>query len=245
MTGAETICRWAVVSGGNGAIGRQLSEHFAAHGWRVLALDREAGSDRDGIVSRTVDVADAAAVDRALAEAIPRHEPIRLLVNAVGLIWNEPVVSLQGAAFQPHRLDTWRAVLDANLTAPFVAASAVVVRMARSGGGAIVNFSSIAARGNAGQSAYSAAKAGIEGLTRAMAAELAPLRIRVNAVAPGFIDVPSTLAALDRDKVSAIVRRTPVTRLGTVADVIAAVEFLEQQPFVTGLVLDVNGGLRL
>ena len=87
-------------------------------------------------------------------------------------------------------------VIDANLTAPFVAATQVAARMVRRGGGSIVNFSSIASEGNAGQAAYGAAKAGIEGLTRTMAIELGPLGVRVNALALGFIDVATTRNAV-------------------------------------------------
>jgi 3-oxoacyl-[acyl-carrier protein] reductase len=236
---------WAVVAGGDGSIGRPIAEHLATNGWRVLSLDRAAShASHANLVTREVDAMEPSAVEQALDDAIPRREPIKLLVNAIGLIWNEPFLSVRDRSLQAHRLETWRQVIDANLTAPFVVASNVVTRMAR-GGGTIVNFSSIAARGNAGQPAYSAAKAGIEGLTRAMANELGPLGIRVNAIAPGFVDVPSTRAALNPDQLAAITDRTPSRRLGTVNDIIVAIEFLVESAFVTGIVLDVNGGCRL
>jgi 3-oxoacyl-[acyl-carrier protein] reductase len=237
---------WAIVTGGNGSLGRPIAEHLAVGGWRVLSLDREEPHEpHPGVISRAVDLTEPAAVEQILDAAIPRRDPIGLLVNAVGLIWNEPILSIRGASLQTHGLDSWRRVVEANLTAPFVVASIVARRMARSGGGAVVNFSSIAAGGNAGQAAYSAAKAGIEGLTRAMAGELGPMGITVNAIAPGFVDVPSTRAALTPDQLSAITARTPSRRLGGVHDVIAAVDFLAANTFVTGVVLDVNGGFRL
>ena len=158
----------------------------------------------------------------ALDAAIPRREPIALLVNAVGLIWNEPVLSLKGARFTGHALESFERVIRANLTAAFVTATHVAARMARTGGGSIVNFSSIAAGGNTGQAAYSAAKAGIEGMTRAMARELGPLGIRVNAIAPGFIDVATTRDAVAEPRPSEYVRRTPVGRLGTVEELMQA-----------------------
>src|SRR5262249_1930693 len=139
----------------------------------------------------------------------------------------------------------WRRVIEANLTAPFIAASLVAARMARTGGGAIVNFSSIASGGNAGQSAYSAAKAGIEGLTRTMAAELGPFGIRVNAVALGFIDVPTTHAALPESQAKNLAARTPLGRFGQIYEVIGAVQFLAENSFTTGAVLRIDGGLRL
>jgi 3-oxoacyl-[acyl-carrier protein] reductase len=240
---------WVVVAGGRGSLGRHIVADFAARERPVLSLDREGVATSDesspGIIHRAVDLTSPDAVQTVLDGAIPRTERIGLLVSAVGLIWNEPVLSMQGASFRPHGIESWRTVIDANLTAPFVIASHVAARMVRRGGGAIVNFSSITARGNAGQAAYSAAKAGIEGMTRTMAAELGPFGIRVNAIAPGFIDVPSTKAALEEEQLSSITKDTPLRRLGRVEEILTAVHFLDENAFVTGIVLDVNGGLTL
>jgi 3-oxoacyl-[acyl-carrier protein] reductase len=184
-------------------------------------------------------------VRQALADAIPASESIALLINAAGLIWNEPVLALRGARFSTHGLESWRGVIDANLTAPFVAATQVAARMVRHGGGSIVNFSSIASEGNAGQAAYGAAKAGIEGLTRTMAIELGPLGVRVNALALGFIDVATTRNAVAGEQLQAYVQKTPLGRLGHVEDVIDAIEFLATNTFANGTIVKLDGGLRL
>jgi 3-oxoacyl-[acyl-carrier protein] reductase len=168
-----------------------------------------------------------------------------LLVNAVGMIWNEPVVAVKGARVVAHATETFAKVIDANLTAAFVVAAGVAARMARRGGGAIVNFSSISASGIAGQAAYSAAKAGVAGMTRAMAAELGPMSVRVNAVSPGFINVASTRSTLSESKIDEYLTRTPVGRLGLLAELIDTVEFLATNKFVNGAVIDVNGGLKV
>ena len=241
---------WVIVSGAKGSIGSGLADRFLARGLTVLALDRMGEStggsnDSTRLVYRALDLASESEVKAVLDETVPRGDRIGLLVNAVGLIWNEPVVALRGAALQPHRLKSWSRVIEANLTAPFVIASHVATRMARQGGGAIINFSSISGRGTVGQAAYSAAKAGVEGLTRAMAGELGQVGIRVNAVAPGFIDVPSTRAALTEEQLQATAERTPVGRLGQLNEVMDAIDFLAENPFVNGVVLDINGGLRL
>lgn len=237
------------MSGGSGALGRPIAEHFAASGHRVLAIDLAEPPASEGasanIVVRAVDATDRTEIKRIIAEVVPAGERIELLVNAVGLIWNEPLVSFRAGAFHAHGVESWRAAIEANLTAPFVVATTVAAMMIRVRAGAIVNFSSIAARGHVGQAAYAAAKAGIEGLTRVMASELGPFGIRVNAIAPGFIDVPSTRAAVPAGQLAAIVDRTPSRRLGDIDDIIRAVEFLAAAPFVNGSVLDVNGGLRL
>jgi 3-oxoacyl-[acyl-carrier protein] reductase len=241
---------WVVVTGAAGSLGSALARHCADKGRRLLALDQspappEALGAAIDIVYRSVDLADATAVENILGECVPRHEPIALLLNTAGLIWNEPVLAVRGGRFTGHDPASWDRVLRANLTTAFAAGTRVAARMARTGGGLIVNFSSISARGNAGQVAYAAAKAGIEGLTRAMAQELGPLGIRVNAIAPGFIDVASTRAALTDPVIAAYVDRTPLRRLGTTADIADAVDALERNIFVTGSVLELDGGLRL
>lgn len=242
---AEKTSR-VIVTGAGGALGAVLVSHYVNGGRSVLALDRsEAALARLGVhkalQTRAVDLADAEAVDAA----IPRDEPIGLLVNAVGLIANEPVLALKGAKLRRHDPQAWRDVIEANLTAPFVVCAAVAERMARTGGGVIVNFSSVIAQGNAGQAAYSAAKAGVEGLTRALAQELGPYGIRVNAIAPGFIDVASTREALSADQLNAKTARTALRRLGVAAEVAAAVDAFEANPFLTGVILPVDGGVRL
>lgn len=240
--------RWVIVSGAGGALGSALAEHYAGHGRRVLALDRRfdpAKPSSKGITARTVDLLAEADVSRAITESLGAGEGISLLVNAVGQIWNEPLLAFRGTKLATHSLATWRSVGDANLTAPFVVATQVAARMVRHGGGSIVNFSSIASRGNAGQAAYSAAKAGIEGLTRAMASELGPLGVRVNALALGFIDVPTTREAVVESRLQHYAEKTPLGRLGRLNEVIDAVEFLASNNFVNGAIVKIDGGLRL
>ena len=239
--------RWVVVSGAGGVLGRALASHFAEKGARVLGLDRAFAPSAPipGVTARTVDLLIEADVRQALTDAIPPSASIALLINAVGLIWNEPVLTLRGARFATHSLESWRSAIEANLTAPFVVATLVASRMVRRGGGSIVNFSSIAAEGNAGQAAYGAAKAGVEGLTRTMAIELGPLGVRVNAIALGFIDVATTRNAVAADRLQTYVQKTSLGRLGRVDDVIHAIEFLASNTFANGTIVKLDGGLRL
>jgi 3-oxoacyl-[acyl-carrier protein] reductase len=239
--------QWVVVSGAGGALGSVLAQHYAGLGWRVLALDRrfDTAVPTQGVTTCTVDLLVEAEVRQAFADTIPANESLSLVINAVGQIWNEPILAIRGARFTTHSLDTWRAVTDANLTAPFVVATQAAARMVRRGGGSIVNFSSIASEGNAGQAAYSAAKAGIEGLTRTMAIELGPLGVRVNAVALGFIDVATTKTVVAGERLQQYVEKTPLGRLGRVEDVISAIEFLAANRFANGTIVKLDGGLRL
>jgi 3-oxoacyl-[acyl-carrier protein] reductase len=239
--------QWIVVSGAAGALGSALASHFASLGHRVLCLDRtfDPATPRQGVTSRTVDLLAETDVRQALTDAIPPGEAIALLINAVGQIWNEPILAFRGAKLVTHNLESWRSVTDANLTAPFIVATQVAARMVRSGGGSIVNFSSIASEGNAGQVAYATAKAGIEGLTRTMAIELGPLGVRVNALALGFIDVATTRTAVTDDRLLAYMQKTSLGRLGQVEDVINAIEFLAANRFANGAIVKLDGGLRL
>ena len=240
--------RWVVVSGAGGTLGSALAAHYAGQGQRVLALDRRFDTAKavpKGITSRTVDLLLEADVRQAIVESLGAGEGISLLINAVGQIWSEPLLAFRGTKLATHSLAAWRSVTDANLTAPFVVATQVAARMVRHGGGCIVNFSSIASEGNAGQAAYSAAKAGIEGLTRTMAIELGPLRVRVNALALGFIDVATTRAAVAERRLQRYTEKTPLGRLGRLEDVIGAVEFLASNDFINGAIVKVDGGLRL
>ena len=237
---------WIVVSGAAGAIGSVVAATFAARGHPVLALDKTFGSDTaaTGVTAVAGDLTSARDIQDALS-TVSRSARISLLVNAVGLIWNEPVLAFRGAKLSTHGPDSFRQTIEANLTAPFLVASEAAARMARTGGGAIVNFSSIAAGGNAGQVAYSAAKAGIEGMTKTMAIELGPLGIRVNALALGFISVATTKVAVEAERLAEHQRRTPIGRLGEIDDVMKAIDFIADNSFVNGAILKLDGGLRL
>src|SRR5262249_49862426 len=147
-------------------------------------------------------------------------------VNAVGLIYSAPLVNVAARSERRHSLDAWRRVLDANLTAVFTATSCFVDRMvAARTRGVVVSLSSVAAAGNAGQGAYSAAKAGLNAAPAAWAKELGLLGIRFVAIAPGFIDVPTTRAAMPEQLLQDWIRRTPLRRLGSAGDVVSAVRF--------------------
>jgi 3-oxoacyl-[acyl-carrier protein] reductase len=240
---------WVVVTGGGGAIGSALAQHCALdYGCRVLALDRHFDSSLNpskSVISREIDLVNEAEVRDTLASVIMPGDVISVLINAVGMIWNEPIVGFQGGKLKTHSLESWRNVIDANLTASFVAATQVAARMVRQRYGSIINFSSVASNGNAGQAAYSAAKAGVEGFTRTLASELGPLGIRVNAIALGFIDVKTTRDAVGSNKLKHYQDKTPLGRLGSVQDVMGAINFLATNSFINGTILGIDGGLRL
>ena len=244
---AEPDTGWIIVSGAGGALGAALAAHYGAKGRRVLALDRqfETGLKRNGVVSRVIDLLAEDQVRATIANDVGANDSVSLLINAVGLIWNEPLLGFREGKLATHSLESWRRVTDANLTAPFIVAKQIAAHMAAHGGGCIVNFSSVASGGNPGQAAYGAAKAGLEGLTRAMAIELGPLGVRVNALALGFIDVATTRRSVADKRLAQYAEQTPLGRLGRLDEVINAVEFLASNTFINGAIVDIDGGLRL
>jgi 3-oxoacyl-[acyl-carrier protein] reductase len=240
-----------MVTGGAGSLGRAVAVALRDQGARIVAIDGDAGRlaelvPETDIYGAVCDLTDQAAVERCVAKAWEEQGPISVLINAAGLIHNEPLIDVTSASGRRHAVDDWRRVIDANLTAVFLATVNVADRMVSARmRGVVVNFSSVAASGNAGQAAYSAAKAGVNAATAAWARELGPLGIRFVAIAPGFVDTPSTRAALPEPVLREWIRRTPLRRLGAIENVISAVMFAITNEHVTGKVIEVDGGLTL
>lgn len=240
-----------VVTGAAGGFGRAIVMALLGQGARVAALDRsadglEALAQGDaGIFCRTCDLADPDQVIDAVDAVHGAFGRIDALVNAVGMIHSAPLINLMNREERTHDVATWQTVLAANLTSVFLAGKQVAEKMALDRAkGVIVNISSSSAGGNAGQSAYSAAKAGVNALTKVWAKELGPLGIRVVAIAPGFIDNQATHEALGESALREIKRETPLRRLGDVDQVCSTVLYALENDFVTGTVLEVDGGLR-
>jgi 3-oxoacyl-[acyl-carrier protein] reductase len=241
-----------IVTGAAGCLGQVIADALEAQGAQVVAWDRDADAlaalaqQHPQRLGTACDLTDEAQVAAALAAAVQHHGRIDGLVNNAGLIHSRLLFNVMGGAERRHALADWQRVLDANLGATFVATSHVVEQMAlKRTRGVIVNISSIAAQGNAGQSAYAAAKAGVEALTVTWARELGAMGIRVVAVAPGFVDTPSTRAALSEPVIADLARRTPLRRLVAPANVAETVLHALRNDDLTGVVLRLDGGLRL
>jgi 3-oxoacyl-[acyl-carrier protein] reductase len=244
----------ALITGGSRGLGRAIALDLAAHGHDVGVTARSpsdaraaahaiAGAHRDARTAGVaLEVTDAASVARAVASTSDALGPITVLVNNAG-------IQRLGSVLEQTEAD-WNAVIGTNLTGAFLVAQAVARHMVEQGtGGSIVNIASAAGLiPFAGRPAYSAAKGGLIMLTRAFALELAPHRIRVNAVAPTFVETDLGRQTLDQPGVrDQITGRIPLGRVASEADVAAAVRYLVSPDagFITGTVLPVDGGIAM
>src|ERR1700730_2351123 len=241
--------RVALVTGASQGIGRATSLALAAAGARVVLAARNteklaavaaeivaAGAESFAVA---MDVADAAQTKAGFRQAAERLGRLDILVNNAAITRDALAVRMKA--------DDWEAVLRTNLTGAHLCAQQALSLMMRARYGRIINVTSVVAEtGNPGQVNYVAAKAGLIGLTRALAVEVSSRNITVNAVAPGFIVSPMT-APLPQEVKDGLLARIPLGRMGTDAEVAAAIVFLasEEAGYITGTVLDVNGGLRM
>ena len=242
--------RTAFVTGGSRGIGRAIAVALAGAGHRVAfcyAADTEGAKDTAAAVQATgaeahpvrADVTDASSVDRAFAEVEEAFGNVEILVNNAGITADGLVVRMTD--------DAWASVLGTNLTGAFHTIRRASPKMMRGRWGRIVNVSSVSGQtGQAGQANYSAAKAGLLGLSRAVARELASRNVTCNVVAPGPI-VTAMTEGLPEDWRAWAEQTVPLGRLGTPDDVGAVVAFLcsEQAGYVTGALVPVDGGLGM
>ena len=242
----ESNKKVALITGGGSGLGKAMATKFAANGIITLIVGRnedklkqsmqEIGENCHAMVC---DVTNLAAIPDFVKSIVERFGQIDILVNNAGINQKKDFTEVTDEEFQN--------VMMTNLSSVFTLSREVVKQMLKQGSGSIINISSMAAQyGIPKVIAYSASKTAIEGLTRAMAVELSPQGIRVNAIAPGFIFSEMTAKALDSDpaRKAKVFGRTPMGRMGNPEDIGEAAYFLasEAGKYITGVVLPVDGG---
>jgi len=233
--------RTALITGASRGIGLACAQALASAGTRVILAARDAAKLEAASAAIpdstwvTIDLSSQESIKEAFAKAGP-----------VDILVNNAAVTKDGLALRMKK-DDWDAVLATNLTGAFLAAQQVMQGMMKQRWGRIINISSIVGEtGNPGQANYVASKAGLIGLTKSLAQEIASRNITVNAIAPGFIDTDMTAALSDELKQN-MLGHIPLKRFGKPEDVAAAVKFLasEEAGYITGAVLNVNGGMYM
>jgi 3-oxoacyl-[acyl-carrier protein] reductase len=245
-----------VVTGGGRGIGRAIALRLAQQGANLALFDvNPADLEATAALcvatsvqacSYAVNVADEAEVGAAMQRVASDFGRLDGLVNNAGILRDALLVKVKdGAVIGRMSMEQWSAVIAVNLSGVFLCAREAAARMIEFGnGGVIVNISSISRAGNAGQSNYSAAKAGVESMSVVWAKELARHGIRVGAVAPGFTQT-DILAAMRPEMLERLIAPVPLKRLGSPEEIAHAVLFIFENDFFTGRCLEVDGGLRL
>lgn len=237
----------ALVTGASRGIGRAIALELAARGAKVVGTatsetgaaaitEALAASGGRGVV---LNVTDAAAVDALIDELGKEGGGPHILVNNAGITRDTLAMRMKD--------DDWGSVIDTNLSAVFRLSRAVLRNMMKARWGRIINITSVVgSAGNPGQANYAAAKAGVAGMTRALARELGSRNVTVNCVAPGFIDTDMT-RVLGEEQTAALLQQIPLGRLGAPADIANAVGFLASPlaGYITGTTLHVNGGMYM
>ncbi|HKW37069.1 MAG TPA: 3-oxoacyl-ACP reductase FabG [Burkholderiales bacterium] len=239
----------ALVTGASRGIGKAVALTLGARGATVVGTATTAAgaqSITDYLLAAGVpgggvqlDVKIEANVESVVAEFEKKHGPVSVLVNNAGITRDNLAMRMKESE--------WDAVMDTNLKSVFRMSRAVLRGMLKARAGRIINITSVVgSSGNAGQINYAAAKAGIAGMTRALAREIGSRGVTVNCVAPGFIDTDMT-RALSEEQRAALLQQIPLGRLGNPEDVAAAVAFLAspQADYITGATLHVNGGMYM
>ncbi len=239
----------ALITGASQGIGEAIAKRLAAQGATVVCAARtlrnlqvvadaitEAGGKSDVVVA---DLSDTASVKAAVATTVERHGAVHILVNNAGITRDKLLIQMKE--------EDWDAVLDTNLKGAWAAIQAATKPMMKQRWGRIVNIASVVGQmGNPGQANYVAAKAGLIGLTKSVARELASRNVTANAVTPGYIETAMT-AGLSEDVKAEFTKQIPLGRMGTGEDIAAAVAFLasEEAGYITGQTLSVNGGMLM
>ncbi len=243
MTEVKYENQVALVTGATRGIGAAIAQELKAKGCKVVGTattaDGAAKITSTGIQGVVLNVTDGAAVDALVDSITKEHGGLHILVNNAGITRDMLAMRLKD--------DDWDAVVDTNLKAVFRTSRAVMRTMMKQRYGRIVNITSVVgASGNPGQANYAAAKAGVAGMTRALARELGSRNITVNCIAPGFIETDMT-AGLAEEQQKTLLLQIPLGHLGKPADIAHAVAFVAspQASYITGQEIHVNGGMYM
>jgi len=238
----------ALVTGGSRGIGRQIVETFLKNGAIVHSFSRTAGDDisrlqekhgTDHLIHHAVDVGDESTVATAVKAVYEQSGRVDVLVNNAGITRDGLIMRMSS--------EDWRTVMDVNLGSAFYTSKAVTRSMIKQRSGSVINITSVVGLiGNAGQANYSASKAGLIGLTKSMAREVAGRNVRVNAIAPGFIETEMTDRLNDEQR-ETLQSQIPMGRIGSAEEIANVCVFLasDMASYITGEVITVGGGLAM
>lgn len=241
-----------IVTGGVRGIGNCLVDKLIKEGARVgvFDIDVEGLSDlrksNEKIFCVECDVTNFEQVEASVDRFYKEFQKIDVLVNNAGMLYSSPLVSVTTGGTKKHDIDMWNKVISTDLSSVFYVTVNVAEKMLlKRTKGVIVNVSSVSASGNSGQTAYSAAKAGVNALTATWAKELSLLGIRVVGVAPGYTDTASTRQVMNEEVLKNVIKKVPLRRLGKTEEIAEGIMSAIRNDFFNGKILEIDGGLVL
>jgi 3-oxoacyl-[acyl-carrier protein] reductase len=240
--------RTILVTGVAGEIGSYLVNELLKNGWTVCGLDRKPADigNRAKFFFLQCELANGDDAEKKIDSLHHNYGAFDAVINCAALIANAPLVSFVEGRLTHHDFGLWNRVLSSGLSSAFYVTACTVPKMiAANKKGVIINISSICSRGNPGQAAYSAAKGGLNSLTKALAKELGPAGIRVAALAPGYFDTTSTRNNVPMVRLKEIARSVPLQRLGGLEEIASAVKFVLANSYLNGAIIDLDGGLTV
>lgn len=247
----EILGKKIVITGGAKGIGKCLCEKLIAQGGVICILDMDEPAlqslftENPSVFCKKCDVTNHQSVEDAVLEFTKEHGSIDILVNVAGFVKDSPLISLSGG-LKRHDLDLWNKIIAVNLTGVFIVSASVAEQMIKNRTrGLIINVSSISANGNAGQSAYSAAKAGVTALTKTWAKELNGLNIRVAGISPGFTKTETVLTIMNEKIINEWTKKIPVKRMAQPSEIAEGIIFIIRNDFFNAKMLELDGGLVL
>ena len=241
-----------LITGTGNGIGKYLAKELSGMGANIIAID----INKDALNSLTensasirhyvCDLRDSENIRKVHNIICKDYSNIDVLINNAGIMYSNPIIKMDNNGISEHSFEDWDNVIASNLSSAFYLTSLTVREMVKKRvKGLIINFSSVSAKGNIGQSAYSASKAGLEAFTKSLSKELAIFKIRSTAIAPGFIDTEGTMKALTEKQLKDWVNKVPLNRLGKKEEIFNAVKMIIENDFFNGKVLEVDGGLSI
>jgi len=241
-----------LITGGAAGLGRIFAEQLLLSEAIVAVVDcnkenlMQLVDENTEVKGLECDVSDYEQVGKTFAELEEQWGVPDVLINNAGIIHSRLLYNPLDHSHKKHTLEEWQKVIDINLTGTFNVTTHWVEKMIpMRKKGVVINISSVCAKGNPGQSAYSASKAGIEALTKTWSKELGPRGIRSVAIAPGYTNSMGTKKMIGSDLLTNIVENTPLRRLGDIIEIFSAIQFGIENDFLNGVVLSLDGGLSI
>ena len=240
-----------LITGAGKGIGNHIALSLYHDTSKVIVLEQNKElinslPSHDRLLGYQCDITQPLAVEKIVKEIFEKHGGINVCINNAGIIHSEPLVNLLSTGDKKHNLDNWEKVIRVNLNGVFFVSANVAEQMILNKvRGVIINISSISAKGDIGQSAYSASKAAVEALSKTWSKELGMFKIRCASIAPGFFDTPSTKESLSENMLSKWQKAIPLGRLGKLDELLSAVKFVIENEYFNGKTLDLDGGLTI